>query len=152
MTDPGVIFKDRLDARVAPAPAPPPPAPAGEPAVGVPVFEDPVVNLITEVNEMLLGLIEDQRKHFELKIAKLETKIATLGGSVNTLEAKSSRGPRGPTGPRGEPAAKIVSWKVNTFRFDAAPVMSDGTEGPPLDLRELVTILARRAVAEAAKQ
>jgi hypothetical protein len=82
---------------------------------------------------------------FSLRIADLETKLATLAGAVNTLQATKSCGPRGPAGP----AAKIVSWRTNSFRFEAAPVMSDGTEGAPLPLKELIEILARRAVSEA---
>ena len=106
MTDPGVIFKDHLDARVAPKPkSKPPAAPPSEPAVAPPEqFEDPAVALVVEVNEMLVGLIEDVRKHFELKISRLETRLAEAVGAIETLKGRSSRGPRGPAGPRRHPS------------------------------------------------
>jgi hypothetical protein len=33
--------------------------------------------------------------------------------------------------------ATISGWKVDRARYVATPVMSDGREGPPLELREL---------------
>ena len=48
------------------------------------------------------------------------------------------RGKRGDIGPRGErglPAAVQIGWEVKDFR--AVPLMSDGSRGPPLDLRVL---------------
>jgi hypothetical protein len=53
------------------------------------------------------------------------------------------RGPQGPAGAKGEdgrPGAKPVSirsWKVDRARFVAVPLMSDGTEGPVLEMRSL---------------
>jgi hypothetical protein len=143
MSDPGVIFKDKLDARVAPEP----PAPAAPPVVGAPQLEDPALAALVEVTDMLVGLIDDQRRHFELKVSKIETRLAEIAGGLEVLKAK--RGSRGPVGPRGEPGARITGWRTNTFRFEATPILSDGTEGPPLELRELIEIIAKRVVAEA---
>jgi hypothetical protein len=50
------------------------------------------------------------------------------------------RGGRGPPGPQGDPGlsgATIRDWKVDRARYVATPVMSDGSEGPQLELRGL---------------
>src|SRR5262245_19984730 len=49
-------------------------------------------------------------------------------------------GERGERGPRGEPGlsgATISGWKIDRARYVATPVMSDGSEGPQLELRGL---------------
>ena len=46
------------------------------------------------------------------------------------------RGDRGPSGPPGPPIA-IASWVIDRTSFIATPVMTDGSEGPPLELRGL---------------
>jgi hypothetical protein len=46
------------------------------------------------------------------------------------------RGERGPSGPPGPPIA-IASWVIDRASFTASPIMSDGGEGPPLELRGL---------------
>ena len=46
------------------------------------------------------------------------------------------RGDRGPSGPPGPPIA-IASWVIDRASFTATPVMTDGSEGPPLELRGL---------------
>jgi len=54
-----------------------------------------------------------------------------LPGDGWTLAAKAGeRGKRGEMGPRGP---TIIEWAVRDYR--AVPVMSDGSVGPPLDLR-----------------
>src|SRR6516165_12277537 len=45
-----------------------------------------------------------------------------------------ARGERGPTGLSG---ATIRDWKIDRARYVATPIMSDGSEGPPLELRGL---------------
>jgi hypothetical protein len=50
---------------------------------------------------------------------------------------KGERGERGARGERGEDAAKIASWRIDRARYVATPIMSDGSEGPPLELRGL---------------
>lgn len=47
------------------------------------------------------------------------------------------RGMRGERGEKGERGPSIVSWKVDRQRYCASPLMSDGTAGPVLELREL---------------
>jgi hypothetical protein len=49
-------------------------------------------------------------------------------------------GPRGPIGVAGAPghdAEIIIGWAVDRTSYTVTPVMSDGTSGPPLNLREL---------------
>jgi hypothetical protein len=135
---PEIIHKTKFDAR------PPPPAPGASPAIEAPAAP---AEFSDQTAEELISLNEDLRLKLSLRIAGLETRLAEIAGSVEVLKAR--RGSRGPAGPRGEGAAKIVSWKVNTFAFTATPIMSDGSAGADLDLREIVTILAKRAVAEA---
>lgn len=49
----------------------------------------------------------------------------------------ASMGQSGSKGKPGAPGARIVSWKIDRQAYRAAPVMSDGSECAPLDLREL---------------
>jgi hypothetical protein len=46
-------------------------------------------------------------------------------------------GIRGERGLPGEPGASHVGWRVDTRAYAAVPVMSDGSEGAPLVLRDL---------------
>jgi hypothetical protein len=55
-------------------------------------------------------------------------------GKRGVAGARGERGERGPTGLSG---ATICDWKVDRARYVATPVMSDGREGPPLELRGL---------------
>jgi hypothetical protein len=99
MTDPaGVIFKTKPDAlRSPPKPAS---TPASEAAVTrTPELEDPSLGALVEVSEQLVSLIDDQRRHFELKVSRLETRLAEIAGGLEVL--KANRGVRGPAGPRG---------------------------------------------------
>ena len=47
------------------------------------------------------------------------------------------RGAKGDVGPAGAAAPKFKSWKIDRTRYLATPVMSDGSEGPALELRGL---------------
>jgi hypothetical protein len=47
------------------------------------------------------------------------------------------RGERGSIGPRGEPAPTITGWRVDRTAYAAVPLLSDGSEGAPLELRGL---------------
>jgi len=54
--------------------------------------------------------------------------------------AAGERGERGERGPQGSPGLSGVTireWKIDRARYVATPVMSDGSEGPPLELRGL---------------
>ena len=55
-------------------------------------------------------------------------------GKRGVAGARGERGERGPTGLSG---ATIRDWKIDRARYVATPVMSDGSEGPPLELRGL---------------
>lgn len=49
------------------------------------------------------------------------------------------QGPEGPKGARGDAASRIVSWDIGDPNdFTAAPVMSNGSRGAPLQLRALL--------------
>jgi hypothetical protein len=47
------------------------------------------------------------------------------------------KGERGPKGDPGLSGATISGWKIDRARYVATPVLSDGSEGPPLELRGL---------------
>jgi hypothetical protein len=47
------------------------------------------------------------------------------------------KGERGPKGDPGSSGATIREWKVDRTRYVATPVMSDGSDGPQLELRGL---------------
>ena len=54
--------------------------------------------------------------------------------------ATGEQGPRGDTGivgPSGVDAAALVGWNIDRAAYTVTPVMSDGTSGPPLNLRGL---------------
>jgi hypothetical protein len=51
--------------------------------------------------------------------------------------AAGEKGERGPRGDAGASGASIVGWKIDRERYVAMPVMSDGSECPPLELRGL---------------
>jgi hypothetical protein len=50
---------------------------------------------------------------------------------------RGERGERGSIGPRGEPAPAICGWRIDRVAYTAVPLLSDGREGPPLELRGL---------------
>jgi hypothetical protein len=58
-------------------------------------------------------------------------------GKRGVAGEKGERGPPGPRGDAGASGATIVGWKIDRARYVAMPVMADGSEGPPLELRGL---------------
>ena len=50
---------------------------------------------------------------------------------------KGQAGADGRNGRDGRDAPRIVDWLVNRESYSATPIMSDGSRGPPLELREL---------------
>ena len=50
---------------------------------------------------------------------------------------RGARGERGPQGDAGASGATISGWRIDRARYVATPVMTDGSEGPPLELRGL---------------
>jgi hypothetical protein len=58
-------------------------------------------------------------------------------GKRGVAGARGERGDRGPKGDPGLSGVTICDWKIDRARYAATPVMSDGREGPPLELRGL---------------
>ena len=58
-------------------------------------------------------------------------------GKRGAAGEKGTRGERGPQGDPGLSGATISGWKIDRTRYLATPLMSNGGEGPPLELREL---------------
>ena len=58
-------------------------------------------------------------------------------GKPGVAGEKGERGASGPQGNPGLTGATIRDWKIDRARYVATPVMSDGREGPPLELRGL---------------
>jgi hypothetical protein len=50
---------------------------------------------------------------------------------------QGDRGPAGVAGPPGKHAVTLVRWDIDGSAYSITPVMSDGTAGPPLNLRGL---------------
>ena len=60
------------------------------------------------------------------------------GWQAVALQGKRGHeGARGEKGDRGPPAPSIVSWIVDKASYSVVPILSDGTEGPRLELRPL---------------
>jgi hypothetical protein len=58
-------------------------------------------------------------------------------GKRGTPGEKGEHGPPGPRGDAGASGATICGWKIDRASYVATPLMSDGREGPPLELRGL---------------
>jgi hypothetical protein len=58
-------------------------------------------------------------------------------GKDGATGPRGERGERGSIGPRGEPAPAISGWRVDCAAHAAVPLLSDGSEGAPLELRGL---------------
>jgi hypothetical protein len=59
------------------------------------------------------------------------------GSGWQLIARQGSRGVRGERGERGRDAPVIRGWELDRSRYTAAPIMSDGTKGPVLELRPL---------------
>jgi hypothetical protein len=79
-------------------------------------------------------------------VALKDSPGACPGDDWHLLASRGSRGNRGLSGERGftglrgergQAAPTIGSWEVDRTRYVATPVMSDGSRGPPLELRGL---------------
>jgi hypothetical protein len=58
-------------------------------------------------------------------------------GKRGAAGEKGERGPPGLRGDAGATGATICDWKIDRAHYVATPLMSDGSEGPPLELRGL---------------
>jgi hypothetical protein len=65
--------------------------------------------------------------------------LLTRQGARGIAGLKGEKGEKGDRGERGTapPAPKLASWQLDRKRYSATPVMSDGSHGPALELREL---------------
>ena len=65
--------------------------------------------------------------------------LAAVGkdGMDGAAGPRGERGERGSIGPRGEPAPTITGWRVDRAAYAAVPLLSDGSEGAPPELRGL---------------
>jgi hypothetical protein len=63
--------------------------------------------------------------------------LLTSPGKRGAAGEKGERGERGPRGDPGLSGATIHGWKIDRARYLATPLLSDGGEGPPLELREM---------------
>jgi hypothetical protein len=59
------------------------------------------------------------------------------GPGIGRTGKPGERGAQGPKGDIGVTAPTIVEWDIRVKTYEAFPLMSDGTLGPPLPLREL---------------
>jgi len=62
---------------------------------------------------------------------------------------QGEQGERGLIGPRGEPAPTITGWRVDRARYAAVPVLSNGIEGAPVELRGLFEQFFREVASPA---
>ena len=61
-------------------------------------------------------------------------------GECGARGERGKRGERGERGPKGDAPLSpplIKEWRIDQDRYIATPQMSDGRDGPPLDLRPL---------------
>jgi hypothetical protein len=58
-------------------------------------------------------------------------------GPTGQSGEKGAHGERGPPGEPGSSGPTISGWKIDRAYYLATPLMSDGSEGPPLELRQL---------------
>jgi hypothetical protein len=63
--------------------------------------------------------------------------LIASAGKPGPKGKRSEQGPRGERGPAGPAGPTIQRWQVDWERYQATPLMSDGREGPPLELRSL---------------
>jgi hypothetical protein len=70
-------------------------------------------------------------------IARRDAPGPCPGDGWQLMAKQGQRGVAGPRGERGPPGNIITGWIVDRSVFRVTPRMSDGTLGPPLELREL---------------
>ena len=58
-------------------------------------------------------------------------------GKRGVAGERGPQGELGPAGPPGKDAVKLVRWTLDRATYTATPVLSDGSWGPPLELRAL---------------
>jgi hypothetical protein len=63
--------------------------------------------------------------------------LIASAGRVGKQGPKGECGEPGPRGERGLPGQTVLGWQIDSERYHARPLMSDGSEGPALELRPL---------------
>jgi hypothetical protein len=63
--------------------------------------------------------------------------LLSAPGKRGVAGPQGDRGPAGIAGPPGKDATRIVGWAMDRIAYTVTPVMSDGSSGPPLNLRGL---------------
>jgi hypothetical protein len=58
-------------------------------------------------------------------------------GLAGTKGERGLPGPAGAIGPQGKPAPSVEGWLIETANYSVFPIMSDGKQGPALELRAL---------------
>jgi hypothetical protein len=128
-------------------------------------FGDPVINraftkymtdVLVDISDTLKHEreeLDEESTHLEKQINALQVQPAELKGQLAQINQRE----RGPAGPRGERGLKgppgrqgrkgdpglsarvptLRTWFIEREKFRATPVMSDGSHGPALDLRDL---------------
>jgi hypothetical protein len=64
-------------------------------------------------------------------------RLLAAPGKRGVAGERGPQGDRGPSGPPGKDAATVARWDIDRAAYTVTPVMSDGTTGPPLNLRGL---------------
>ena len=70
-------------------------------------------------------------------IARCDNPGPCPGSGWQLMAKQGARGIAGPKGERGPPGNIIVGWILDRSEFRITPRMSDGSLGPPLELRAL---------------
>jgi hypothetical protein len=63
--------------------------------------------------------------------------LIASAGRAGKPGPNGERGEKGERGLPGQAGPKILGWRIDSERYCAMPLLSDGTEGPPLELRPL---------------
>jgi hypothetical protein len=138
-------------------------------------YENPVVGLVAESGALLVQLIEDQRRHFESKIAGLGNTIGALQNENKSLRLilenlrvtqrgergidgdrgppgrdgrDGAQGPPGPKGSRGQRGFETTGWLINEAEYCITPLYYDNSQGPTLNLRGLFEQFQRDTEAD----
>jgi hypothetical protein len=128
--------------------------PPGEPGIPGPPGEPGPPGPEAYVGEVR-GLYETGRAYRKLDIvvhngsewrARVDNP-GVLPGSDWALSAQrgagGGRGPPGDRGPAGPPGPTVVEWVMNEYA--AAPIMSDGSTGPVIDMRGMFELFHRES-------
>ena len=111
-------------------------------------------DILSEVRAMLdQALVRHVRGTFDAKAKYVSGDVVALDGASflarkddpgkcpgdgwQLMAKQGQRGVAGPRGERGRDAPVIRSWELDREHYTATPIMSDGTKGPPLELRAL---------------